>query len=71
MKVIITGSTGTVGSGVLQEAVANKEVTSIVALTRRPLDIKDPKLNNIIQTDYTKYDKSVVDQLRGAEACIW
>ena len=71
MKVFITGSTGRVGGGVLQECLANPQITSVVALTRRPLDIKDPKLNNVIQKDFLHYDDDVIEQLKGAEACIW
>ena len=71
MKIILTGSTGTVGSAVLKRCIAHPSITSIVALTRRPLDVKDAKLSNIIHKDFLKYDKDVLDQLRGAEACIW
>ena len=71
MKVILTGSTGTVGSAVLQRCLSHPKITSVVALTRRPLDVQDPKLNNIIHKDFLKYDEKVIDQLKGAEACIW
>lgn len=71
MKVIVTGSTGTVGSAVLQRCIEHPDITSVVALTRRPLDISDPKLNNIIHKDFMKYDEEVLDQLKGAQACIW
>lgn len=71
MKVFITGSTGTVGGGVLQRCLGHPQITSVVALTRRPLDIKDPKLNNIIHKDFHTYPPEIVDQLKGAEACIW
>lgn len=71
MKVFISGSTGRVGGCVLQRCLAHPDITSIVALTRRPLEIKDPKLNNIIHKDYLKYDDAVIEQLKGVEACIW
>ncbi len=71
MKVIVTGSTGTVGSAVLQQCIENPAVTSVVALTRRPLEVKDPKLNNIIHKDFLNYDEEVLKQLKGAQACIW
>lgn len=71
MKVIITGSTGRVGGGVLERCLAHPQVTSVVALTRRPLDVQSPKLNNIIHKDYNRYNDSVIEQLKGAEACIW
>lgn len=71
MKVIVTGSTGTVGSAVLSRCIEHPSVTSIVALTRRPLEVKSPKLNNIVHKDFLKYENDVVEQMKGAEACIW
>lgn len=71
MKVFITGSTGTVGGGVLQRCLSHPQITSVVALTRRPLEVKNPKLNNIIHKDFLTYDDEVMAQLKGAEACIW
>ena len=71
MKVILTGSTGSVGSAVLQRCIDHPSVTEIVALTRRPLDITNAKLKNIIHKDFSKYDKDVLEQLEGAQACIW
>lgn len=71
MKVILTGSTGLIGSGVLERCLSHPSITSIVAFTRRPLDSKDPKLKNIIKKDYLNYEQSEIDQMKGAEACIW
>ena len=71
MKVIVTGATGTVGSAVLQRCIDHPSVSSVVALTRRPLEITSPKLNNIVHKDFLKYDQDVLDQLKGAQACIW
>lgn len=71
MKVILTGCTGTVGGGVFQRCIAHPSITSIIALTRRPLDLKDAKLTNIVKKDFLKYDQDLLEQLKGAEACIW
>lgn len=71
MKVFITGSTGRVGGGVLDRCLAHPQITSVVALTRRPIDKKDPKLNNIVHKDYNTYPDSIIEQLKGTEACIW
>lgn len=71
MKVILTGSTGWIGSGVLKRCLALPSITFIVALTRRAIEIKDAKLQNIVHKDFLKYDESIIQQLRGAEACIW
>ena len=71
MKIILTGSTGYIGSGVLKRCIAHPSVTSIVALTRRAIEVENPKLHNIVVKDFLKYDNSVIEQLKGAEACIW
>ncbi|KAK3711108.1 hypothetical protein LTR37_009895 [Vermiconidia calcicola] len=75
MKIILTGSTGWIGSSVLARCIAHPSITSIVALTRRPLPdsatTKAPKLHNIVHEDFLNYSDTVISQLRGAEACIW
>ena len=71
MKVILTGSTGTIGSAVLTHCLSDPTITQIIALTRRPLSSKDPKLTNLIKSDYKTYTASEIDHLKGAEACIW
>ncbi|KAK3684699.1 hypothetical protein LTR37_020029 [Vermiconidia calcicola] len=75
MKIILTGATGWIGSSVLARCVAHPSITSIVALTRRPLPDNDTtkahKLHNIVHEDFLKYDERTIAQLKGAEACIW
>ncbi|KAI9728645.1 MAG: hypothetical protein M1828_002751 [Chrysothrix sp. TS-e1954] len=78
MKVILTGSTGFIGSEVLLQALQHPSITSIVTLTRRPLDssmTSHPsaagKLHPIIMEDFLIYPATVVEQLQGATACIW
>ena len=71
MKVILTGATGFIGGAVLKRAIADENITSIVTLSRRDLDVEHPKVQNIIQRDFLEYDRPLLDQLAGAEACIW
>lgn len=71
MKVILTGSTGFIGSAVLQRCIAHPSITSIVALTRRELPITNPKLQTVILKDFLTYDATTLHHLEGAEACIW
>jgi hypothetical protein len=52
MKVIITGSTGMVGRGVLLECLDDADVTEIVVINRSPLPVKHPKLKEIICKDW-------------------
>lgn len=74
MKVILTGVTGFIGSEVFTQCCANPAITSIIALTRRPLSAnitKDPQVEIIIMKDFITYSKEVIEQLEGADACIW
>ncbi|KAI1738642.1 putative nucleoside-diphosphate-sugar epimerase [Xylaria scruposa] len=75
MHLILTGATGLVGSGVLDAMIKTKDVTKISILSRRPVpmaeDAKDPRINVIIHKDFAKYDSAVLEQLKGAQGCVW
>lgn len=73
MKVILTGSTGFLGSEVLKQCCASSEITSVIALTRRPLarEVAHDKLQNIVMADFRIYSPEVVAAISGADACIW
>lgn len=71
MKIILTGNTGFIGREVLTQCIANPAMTSIITLSRRELPISDPKLTKITHQDFTSYPPSLLQQLDGADACIW
>lgn len=76
MKIIITGPTGLVGNSVLTQAIAHPHITSIVAITRRPLPstiTTSPKVTQLILTDadFISYPASALEAFKGATACIW
>lgn len=75
MHVILTGSTGLVGSGVLDAMMKMKDITRISILSRRPVqmveDVKDSRVNVIIHKDFEKYDSALLSQLKGAVGCVW
>ena len=70
MKVIITGTTGLVGEGVLLECLAHPEITQVLAVSRRSCGITHPKLKECIVSDFLKLD-SVNNQLSGYDACFY
>jgi uncharacterized protein YbjT (DUF2867 family) len=70
MKIILTGATGTAGSEVLRQALADKDVTEVLVLSRRPLDIADPKLRVAMLENFLDY-ATVVPQFAGYDACLW
>jgi len=74
MKVILTGVTGFIGSEVLAQCRQDKSITSIIALTRRPLAkeiSQDPKVETVVMKDFTTYSPEILSKLEGADACIW
>ena len=70
MKLIVTGATGVAGSDVIRQAILRDDVTSIVAIVRKPLAVSHPKVTVVIQSDFTDYS-GVAESLRTADAWIW
>lgn len=79
MKLIIAGATGKVGTEIIRQALSNKAITSVLALTRRETPVpsnlrtgSDPsKLKSVVCNDFANYSEDVKSQLAGADACIW
>lgn len=75
MHLILTGATGLVGSSVLDAMIRAKDVSKISILARRPVpfaeEAKDPRISVIIQKDFGSLEPSVLEQLRGANGCVW
>lgn len=70
MKVIITGTTGMVGEGVLLECLANEQVTEILSVSRKPNGLIHPKLKEYIVADFTAL-KENDENLAGYDACFF
>ena len=68
MKVIVTGATVMVGKGVLLECLDHPDITEVLSIGRRPLEIKHAKLKELIHSDFSEFT-SVADQLKGYAAC--
>lgn len=70
ISVIITGATGMVGEGVLNECLLHNEVERILVINRKPCGITHSKLTEIIHADF--YDLSAIkNQLAGYNACFF
>lgn len=70
MKVIITGSTGMVGEGVILECLQNNRITSILSISRKPTYIKNEKYTELIVPDFTKLS-DYSDKIKGYDACFF
>lgn len=73
MHLILTGATGLVGSGVLQNMLTTNSVTKVSVLSRRPVPMAEgnPKAEVIIHKDYTSYPPELLEKLKGAEGIVW
>ena len=70
IKVIITGSTGMVGKGLLLECLNNEKVESVLIINRKPVGIVHNKLIEVLHQDM--YDLSAIqDQLSDYDVCYF
>jgi len=70
LRVIITGTTGMVGEGVLHECLQHPAVEAVLILNRKPLGLTHPKLREIVHPDF--YNLALVEsQLSGYNACFF
>jgi len=52
MKVIITGTTGMIGEGVLLEILSSDKITEVLSVSRKPIGKTHPKLKEYIVPDF-------------------
>ena len=69
MRVIVTGSTGMVGNGVLIECLEDSRVEKVLAINRSSLGIQHPKLEELIVKEFIDI-KNYTDNLKGYDACF-
>lgn len=70
LKVIITGTTGMVGEGVLHESLLHPDVEQVLVINRKPCGVTHSKLKEIIHKDF--FDLTpVASQLQGYNTCFF
>lgn len=70
IRVIITGTTGMVGEGVLLECLANPQVAEVLSVSRKPGGKTHPKLKEYIAPDFLGL-KEDDRNLSGYDACFF
>ncbi len=70
MKVILFGTTGMVGQGVLRECLADPRVISVLSLVRSSSGIQHEKLKELIHQDFFNF-APLANELKGYDACFF
>lgn len=70
INVIITGATGMVGEGVLQECLKNDAVEKVLIINRKRYDLQHPKLKQVVVPDILQIDE-LGDELLEYNACYF
>ena len=70
IKVIITGTTGMVGEGVMLECLSNPNVETVLSVSRKPCGHTHPKLTEYIVPDFLSMQIGDA-RLSGYDACFF
>jgi hypothetical protein len=70
IKVIITGVTGMVGEGILNESLLHPDVEKVLVINRKPCSITHPKLTEIQHTNFYDFTP-ITDKLKDYNACFF
>jgi uncharacterized protein YbjT (DUF2867 family) len=70
MRVILTGSTGMVGEGVMLECLENEAVDKVLSVSRKRTNHAHPKLEQLLVADFRTLS-DVESKLTGYDACFY
>lgn len=70
IKVILFGSTGMIGKGVLLECIEDSRVESILLINRHPSNFNHKKINEIIHEDFSDFS-SLIDVFTDYNTCFF
>jgi uncharacterized protein YbjT (DUF2867 family) len=70
VKVLLFGSTGMVGQGVLRECLRDPEVESVLTVVRKPTGRSEKKVREIVYENFRDFSP-VAKELRGFDACFF
>jgi hypothetical protein len=70
LKVIVTGSTGMVGEGVMHQCLQNPDIEQVLVINRKASGVVHPKLKEIVHADFFNLS-AIASQLGGYDACFF
>lgn len=75
MKIIVAGATGLLGREIVRQTLHIREITQVIALARKPVQLEEgldsSKIKTVVISDYGDYSDDVKAEFAGADACIW
>lgn len=69
-KVVITGSSGMVGKGVLLECLDHPSIDSVLIVNRKSIGMEHPKLTEVLAPDFMYLDE-IEELMKGYDACYF
>lgn len=70
LKVIITGATGMVGEGILQECLVNPRVEKVLLISHKPSGYTDDKIEEILHADFNNI-ATIGEKIKSYDACYF
>ena len=70
IRVVLTGSTGMIGKGVLLECLDDPRVDSVLVVNRNPLGMSHPKLKEVLLKDFM-HPEGIREELRGYDTVFF
>jgi len=70
LRIIITGTTGMVGEGVLHECLQRDDVEAVLSVSRKEISMSHPKLKSILHSDFYNLS-SIKEELKGYNTCLF
>lgn len=70
LRVAVFGPTGVTGRQVLKQCLDDSRVTSVTAVTRRPIDLGHPKLVVETRADFSDVN-GLTSAMRGPDTCLY
>lgn len=69
-NIIITGTNGLVGHLILQKCLQRNDIAKVTSITRKPLGIYHPKLEEVIHDDFLDYT-NIEEHLKNQDVCYY
>ena len=70
IRAIVTGATGMVGEGVLNECLLHPDVSEVLIINRKPSGFTHPKLKEFVHANFFDFS-SIESQLTNYDACFF